>query len=349
MNSHDNDILGGGNLSPNIKNLADEQEQEERVKAEQQAAAKKERETVAIDGVAFHEDEIDYHSKDIQHKDSKNLFTRVEGAERHKREEQERALKYAVAKKEAKERFEHDLKRSNEERVRAEAENKKQAEEAAKQAEKERQRYESERRANEELKIKTEQKRIAAEKKRQHAEEKRSISKKRRSAIKNALFAGWHKFVTFGILLAIIIVAGVFAVKKYVVEPAEIAHREATSAKKMYYNSDYQKQFEEIDHTLGEMIERGASKEERMAFLEEKKNSVSDPDVKIMVEVLYLFNNGWYEQNYSETAEKILELADKSDKSFVKEFIYRRVSQCYSFDNNEELRDYYAQKAEEYK
>ncbi len=120
MDSHDDDILGGENFSPNIKNLADEQEREGRLKAEQQEAAKKAKETVAIDGIAFHEDEIDYHSKNIQQKDGKDLCTKVEGAERRKREAEEEALKYAVTKKEAKERLERDIKHAAKENKEAE-------------------------------------------------------------------------------------------------------------------------------------------------------------------------------------------------------------------------------------
>ena len=349
MDSHEDDILGGENNSPNIKNLADEQERVERAEAEQREAAKKAKETVAIDGIAFHEDEIDYHSKNIKQKDSKDLFTNVEDAERNRREAEHKALKYAVTKKEAKERFERDLKRTDEERMRAEAETKKQAEELAKAAEKERQKLEAERREREESKIKAEKKRVADEEKKAKSEQRRSISKKRQAAIKHALFGGWRKFVVLGILLIAIVIGGVFAVKKYIIEPAEEAHRVATTATNAYFGTDYEKEFEKIQETIREKLENGATQEEINEYLNVEKDRVEDPDLKVMVYAQYYFNVAFVTKDYDKSIDDMLALLDKSDKSFVKEYIYRRASQLCGPAGEYDRRDYFAQKSEEYR
>lgn len=151
-----------------------------------------------------------FHSEDIkEQKDHGDLFVNVEGAERRKRAAEAAALKYAVTKKEASDRFSRDLKRTTEERERAEAKKKADLEaEAARQAiaQKKAQEQldrENDRKTKEAIRqAELDNQKRAAEAKHQEKQEQ----KLERSRKMNALF--WHggrKFVTIAVLLIIII------------------------------------------------------------------------------------------------------------------------------------------------
>ena len=175
--------------------------------------------------------ELSFQSGDIEEKkDYGDLFVNVEGAERRKRAAQAAALKYAVTKKEATDRFTRDLKRTTEEREQLEAKRQAEAtkqaaamkeaqeqlarEEAKKAEEKAKAEKQAEQKRQDESRRIDEEMRRRNEKQAKEAAERKKISRKlarkqqkideREAKGRTSLFGGWRRYA----FLAIIIIAG---------------------------------------------------------------------------------------------------------------------------------------------
>ena len=233
MDSHDSDSTGGQDYSPNIKNLAEEQDRLAREAADAKKAAQKAQETVAIDGVAFSDDEIDYRSKDIRRKDFRRLFTNVEGAEQRARQAerdrktaQDEAIRRAIKERDQREDAVETLREfTSEQEIAAKRKARRAQLEQIKAASNERERTKKElaaanRRESENLKHEK------ALLRQEQAELRRQTNRSRRQKIVNALWSGKRRTVTIVIVCILLIAVTLLILWLTIWRPAMLAERE---------------------------------------------------------------------------------------------------------------------------
>ncbi len=168
--------------SPNITDLAEEEQKE----IDKAAEERKKAETVDIDGIPIDEKEVQFKAADIKKKGKTEFFVNVEGADERKRNEEKRIRDEAArARREA----EEVAKEAEEKAHAAELAAKKKAEEAKRKA------------TAEDNRVIGELKQKASQRKKEIRRAKRQIRHKK---IRNFLFKGGNKFISLGAVLLVI-------------------------------------------------------------------------------------------------------------------------------------------------
>jgi len=283
-------------------------------------------EKVEIDGIPIAEDEIKFRSENIKKKDDSKLFVNVEGAAKRARE--------AERKKE-------------QEKLRQEKEHAEKARLAKEKAERHQREMEeqSEAHAKKINQHKQKLKQDIAKQKRREAREKRISNFK---AVLNFLFGGKHKYVSLGIIGAIVIAIGVYAINVNVIEPARIAKIQETTEKNYYRGSEEAVDIEAVITKTNDMELSGASADEMLSYIQSEIDSSTTELRKGVLSALYWRTYG-YEKDARSAIEKLETIYKESDISFVKAEALDSISLLYG-----QLKDYdkcqeYLEKAKEYK